>query len=271
LANWTADPNADRLLADLIERVCSAIPSERVAVYLMGSFASGDASAESDVDAAVIWIPTGNTIELVGVGNAAQNSRLLSGKRLDPLVTTVSELDQPWMADKLPGLLAWSRLLHGPDLLAGVAKPAIDAHLTALRRRACSLMKNIRDGRWVETEAPLPDPNDPYFGYTRKRTWYPVGTESGTREIIELVAGLAAPLAVALTHEHVTSKRAAIESYIAVAEEPWANFVSTLYQLCAVKWRNRIPASLEEKDLLREMCSSVQAFENHYLEEFPCD
>ena len=132
-------------------------------------------------------------------------------------------------------------------------------------------MANIRDGRRHADAAPLPDPGDTYFGYTRKRTWYPAGTDNGTREIVELVAGLSAPLAVALTGMHVTSKRHAIESYVSVAGEPWASLVSRLYRRCVVDWGNRIPESNEEQNQLRDMCLSVLAFENYYLDQFACE
>lgn len=145
----------------------------------MGSFAIGEGSPESDVDAAVIWQPSGNTLELIGVRNAANNSRLHSGKRLDPLVQTGLELSQPWNADKLPGLLSTARLLHGVDRLRDFAMPTVEAHLAALRMRACSLMRNIRDGHEVKAEALLPVPTEPFFGYTHRRTWYPATIPTG--------------------------------------------------------------------------------------------
>ncbi len=76
-------------------------------------------------------------------------------------------------------------------------------------------MRNVRDRRLVQTEASLPNPIDQYFGYTEKRTWYPADVASGTREIVELVAGLCAPFAVALSSDYVTGKRHAIESFVA--------------------------------------------------------
>jgi hypothetical protein len=236
----------------------------------MGSFATGDGSPESDVDAAVIWQSTQNTLEFIGVRNAADNSRLLSGKRLDPLILTTTDVTQPWLADKLPGLIISSRLLHGIDVLKDLPMPSVEAHLAALRARACSLMRNLRDGRQVMQESSLPFPSELFFGYTRRRTWYPPTVPNGTRELVELVAGLSAPLAVAASNSHVTGKRHAIESYAALAEEPWARFVATLYRQCAIEWRYRIPEDEDRRQLLSELCLSVQAFENHYLAKFPC-
>jgi hypothetical protein len=270
LGGWTSDPATDRILEDLIQRVGYAIPAERFSVYLMGSFAIGDGSPESDVDAAIIWQPSANTLELIGVTNAANNSRLLCDRRLDPLVQTPRELMQSWNADKLPGLIRASRLLHGTDLLQDIPMPDIEAHLAALKQRACSLMRRIRDGEQTRSDAALPEPNHPFFGYTRRRTWYPAGIPNGTREIVDLVASLAAPLAVALTKDYVTGKRNAIESFVAVGEDPWASFVSTLYERCALDWSYRIPDDDESRDVLRDLCLSVHAFENHYLQQFPC-
>jgi hypothetical protein len=112
--------------------------------------------------------------------------------------------------------------------------------------------------------------NEEFFGYTRRRTWYPAGIPNGTREVIDLVAGLAAPMAVALTNEYVTGKRNAIDSYVAAAAEPWSSFVRTLYVRCAVQWHYRIPIDEQDQHALRDLFLSVQAFENHYLELLPC-
>lgn len=270
MQGWTSDPAADRILEDLIQRVGYAIPVERFSVYLMGSFAIGEGSTESDVDAAVIWQPSGNTLELIGVRNAANNSRLFSHERLDPLVQTPDELVRPWNADKLPGLLRTSRLLQGVNLLQDIPMPSIDLHLAALKVRACSLMRRVRDNLRIGGEAFLPDPGDRFFGYTRRRTWYPNGIENGTREIIDLVASLAAPLVVSLKNDYVTGKRNAIESYIEIAEDPWALFVSTLYTRCVIEWGYRIPDDQDGRRMLSELCLSALAFENHYLQSFPC-
>jgi predicted nucleotidyltransferase len=270
VVQWTSDPTADRLLRDLIERVSHAIASDSFSVYVMGSFATGDGSAESDVDAAVVWDGSPNTLELVGVSKAANNSRSLSGKRLDPLVTSVRELTQPWLADKLPGLLRKSQLLHGRDRLAEVDLPALNVHVEALRTRACSMMRNIRGGQQIRDHALLPDPDAPFVGYTRRRTWYPAGIPNGTRELVDLVAAVAAPLAAVAIGDYVTSKRSAIEMFTSSAADPWAGFVDDVYRRCAHQWRYRIPDDDDSRLQLAEFCLSANAFENHYLEGNPC-
>src|SRR5207245_10266185 len=141
----------------------------------------------------------------------------------------------------LPGLIISSRLLQGIDVLKDLPMPSVEAHLAALQARACSLMRNIRDGKQVMQEALLPAPLELLFGYTRRRTWYPPTIPNGTRELVELVAGLSAPLAVAASSSYITGKRHAIESYTTAAEQPWAPFVARLYRQCAIEWRYRIP------------------------------
>lgn len=77
-------------------------------------------------------------------------------------------------------------------------------------------------------------------------------------------------MAVSAKRSYLTGKRHAIELYVATAEQPWAPFVRTLYARCALEWHYRIPDSDDDHHALRELCLSVLAFENHYIQSFPC-
>jgi hypothetical protein len=241
-------------------------------VYLTGSFATGEGDQDSDIDVAVVWEPAGLLdYQSLAIENSISNSRQLTGGRLDPMSLRSEFLSSALMAAKMPGLKAASKLLAGSDLLALAVMPTLAQHRAALGDRARDLIRKMHRQRRLESWIGLPDPDRPFFGYTRRLQWYPAGIEEGTGEIVELAAGMAAPIAAGLTNEYIVGKADAIRRFVTASDDTWAGLVERVYRRCRINWHNQVPERTDERDELTQLCLSIHAFENHFLDQFGGD
>ena len=273
MERFTAFPDVDEVLNDLVGRVSNALPAERYGVYLMGSFATGEGDADSDIDAAIVWDAAGlPDFSDRLMQNAIENARLLNGPRLDPLPASVVFFRGHLLSAKLPGLLRASKLLAGSDLLSGVEMPTLAEHSRGLEDRARHLMRRVHGIARLGASVNLPAVEAPFFGYTRRlMPWHPPGVDEATCEMVELAAGLAAPMAVNLGADFITGKRDAVEKFVSVGAPPWSGFVDALYRRCRIDWRYRIPEGPDERAELSDLCLSLHALEGHFLQEFGGD
>jgi hypothetical protein len=74
-----------------------------------------------------------------------------------------------------------------------------------------------------------------------------------------------------LAHEgkqYVARKRDCHRLYREVFAREWASLLEEIYIRCRAEWRYMIPAEPEDRQHLRDICTRVLAFENHFLTRF---
>lgn len=66
----------------------------------------------------------------------------------------------------------------------------------------------------------------------------------------------------------MAGKRAAISAYRQHIGDAWAAHLEAIHRQCRLQWGYRIPETEAERELLRELCRTELAFENHFLASY---
>ncbi len=261
--------DADLLMRLVIEKLDPFFAHVRRGYYLVGSSASGEADEMSDVDVAVLWEAIqGRPIEIQSLFRTMELVDDLGLGRLDLLVAEVNEFQHPFRRWQVPGLASSSTFVSGTDLVKDIALPTQEVHVNDLAFRARQLIGKVHGRHMSQGPLEYPDASSEFFGYEKRRTWYPEGTETGTKEIVDLAIGCAAPFAAKLSGQLIRAKAHTVEVYRGCSDRPFSESVPALYARCKQDWHYRIPQSQEDRNELRQYCEMVLTLENRVLAEF---
>ena len=252
----------------MIDLLTMVFPDRIRAVYLAGSRIEATAATVSDIDGTIIFKERFlNTQEAAQVEALLSHCRLLSPLRLD--MTLIAE-DDPSITTAVRDvrLKLGTHLVYGEDIRDQIPLPTLGAYQSYLREWVESFLCPIHDIDTLQVPLTYPEPEDEFYGYTRKRAipWYPADVTSGTKEWAATICWVATAW-LALEHNcFVASRAICIELAKQRLPTPWGDFVKMVYRQCKHEWDYQVPREPSARQQLRHLCEQSLSFFNDYLE-----
>lgn len=242
-------PAIERFAADAIDE-----PNVR-AIYVFGSAAGGTALPSSDIDLFVVVRGGVDVSCLQRIANG------IDGPPLDLVVVSEAEL----LRDGHFRIERASRLVAGDDIRPDLPPTTLDAFIRRYSEAPLAYMGIVRSGRPIVAPLDYPDPAGPFFGYD-SRTLPPSGTPvHNIKALVALVCWIAT---LRLARERglmAASKAESVAWYVAEIGDRWAALVEAVYRHGHDRWHYHVPDDSADRELLRDLCEQVLAFENDYL------
>ena len=174
------------------------------------------------------------------------------------------------LAGAEPTFIVGSRLLYGEDIRDRVPLIPVEEWGRERMYRGYFLMVRVFS-RPVPVRYPIgfPDPDAEFLGYTNRQVTLHDGTAVlSTRNLIRVTGWLATALIAYEGRRYVARKRDCHLIYREVFHDVWASLLEEIYVTCRGRWHSLIPDGPGERAHLREICTQVLAFENHFLTRF---
>ncbi|HKV85494.1 MAG TPA: hypothetical protein VJN88_13120 [Ktedonobacterales bacterium] len=265
-SGFVPDSQAARdALRAVIAAYTAAFPGQARAVYVDGSHADRTDLATSDLDLTII------------IKDAWQDEReraKAEGLTADLAAHAAVELDvgvvdEATMRDQgaHPTLKLASALVWGEDIRDRFAIMPI-ARWTRDRMHAAYWLTTRLYDRPIPVRLPLayPDPDDEFFGYTRRLVRLPDGREVPcARDLIRSTGWAATALLAWRRGVYVARKRDCHALYREHIGDEWSDLLANIYDDCRTRWRYLIPPDDAERTQLRAICARTLAFENHFF------
>ena len=260
----TGDRTVDTILQGIIAIYEAMFPGRIRSYYLIGSYADWTAVPLSDIDFVVLFGERLQGSEAAAADRLGHACAMLTARRLD--VTVSGERDLTWEKShlKTAGLL-----VYGDDIRDHLPQPQADAAYVRKwmlygQRYDMEYLRGV--GRLI---MPLeyPDPAGEFYGYDTIRVpaAYPPGTARGLKELVKTASVLAAAIVQLQAGRYVATTRESVTLYRAHIGDEWASYLEALYDNARGRWHYLIPATADERQLLRALCGRTLAFENHYF------
>jgi predicted nucleotidyltransferase len=268
LQNTTHNEHVDAAIRAVIGLYETAFPGRIRSVYLEGSYADNTHVTNSDLDLLIIFK---NAYE-----NQEEAARAAQVKNFCSTLSTAIELDITLAQEKdfANGVRPWlkfaSVFLYGEDILQHLAALSME-EWTRDRMHVSYwlLVKVFQRQPVVKWPLTYPDPDGDFYGYDQRKVRASDGSEQNSTRDLMRVTGWIATARVALEKGiYLSSKRECFTSYRQWIGDEWSSLLETMYALCREKWHYQIPDKEEERAQLRELCSRVLAWENHFLQVY---
>jgi hypothetical protein len=248
-------PAIDGVLAALVDRLRACARGRVRAIYLGGSWATGEAVAGSDLDVTVALHGSSSPDEARALVRSCEDLGRDVG--LDLTVAGADDLARAGVV--------W--LHEAGRLLAGEAVPIPPLPPDEFRRRiAHAAFTKVIWGRALPARYPVgaPDPADLWLGLLPAS-----GSAAPARHLVVSTNWAANALISFAGGRVVWGKgEAALAAVRAHLDHPWADFVAAVYRRCRSAWGHRVPATEVERAELRTVCEWAVEFHNHFLAAF---
>jgi predicted nucleotidyltransferase len=272
LIESSGHPVIDRVLCGVVGLCELVFPGRIRGYYLQGSYAAGDATPDSDIDATLLFKGEfTNEAERQTAGQIDPILELLVGRQLDILPASEASLKSGSLqeAAALMHLKNGSRLIFGQDVRAELPAPDWAAYVR------CCMQSAFRAVSWHHhhprpLRLPLgyPDPSGEFYGYNQSRHTVGEPPAPSTERLVYSVVRIAGALAAAKRGVATYSKLSCVRAYAAEVGGEWAKFVAEVLRLCHDEWHSRVPSGPAERDRLRDLYAQALGFENHFLEDY---
>jgi hypothetical protein len=112
-----------------------------------------------------------------------------------------------------------------------------------------------------------PDPDDEFYGYTRKRfpVWYPPDVTAGLKELVTTIGRLATAIIALRAGRYVPQRADSVTIYRETIGDEWSGYLAEIYEAGKGRWGYLVPTDPAERAHLRDLCRQTLAFENHFL------
>lgn len=263
LAASTGNARMDAIVKGTLSRVHESLPGRLIAVYVLGSYADASAVVTSDLDLVLIIADRFRVGEHARIQAIVAECAAQEEGELDIAVVDEDSL----RAGVSPTLKLGSRLLWGADLCEHLPLMPLDAWTRDRMHSSCWRLAGLFS-RPLPLTMPLgyPDPDDEFYGYTRRLTHLPGGELTpGTRDLMRAGGWMATALVAYQAGQYVPTKRACATMYRDYIGDEWAGLLDDLSEWVRSAWQYRIPAHEEDRAMLRAICTRALGFENHFL------
>jgi hypothetical protein len=245
-----------------LERIARTVeetaPNVARALYVTGSFASGDAVEGSDLDIFAVVASDAPRAAVVAMARAAHSCAERCGVTIDFKPISESELATGTSTCVL--LKLGGRVFAGADITSDIVLPTIDRFIDdRMQNAACLVAYALRDLDHAPS-LPLsyPTPSGEFFGYVRRGT---------TRDAVTIAGWAMNALVAKAEQRYVVSKLDALSSYAALSQ-PFSPFAQKLIDRCRGAWGYCVPETAEERSELRAIFTEMRSFENYFLDCF---
>jgi predicted nucleotidyltransferase len=261
----TNHPNVDRALAEVVALLEERFAEQIRGHYLLGSWAYGDARTTSDVDLVIVF-RAGTPPEIGGQARTLVDE--YSGER-GLLLGVFPVFDG--RLHSLAGVQLRLDALHlyGEDIRAEI-EPVSPAVWTRDRMHGMYVFTGISRGLTeICPPLPYPKPDEEFFGFTEERiTECDCSPRQGTRDLVTGAGWYATALIAYHSGAMVVRKVDVPTAYERHVGDAWTSFLRDLFARCRESWNYEMPAALEDRRLLRELCARNLEFENHFLRSY---
>lgn len=263
LVGLTEDMGVNSVLFGFIGLCQLVFPKRLRACYLLGSHATGDAVADSDIDVLLVFKDRFQEGEVERFEHFRRSVGSMARFPVDSSALDEARL----MADGAVNLKRASLLLAGEDIRERIPLMPLEPWLRFCMHRPYVFMERARaraEGEPLRYPLGPPDPRGELYGYDHSAVMDAQGVpHRGFKELVTLASRLAA-VEVALAGKHVFSKRDAIEAHrLHVNNERTLLFEQI--HACSKRWGYRVPESPEDQRHLRSLCARMVDAENHFL------
>jgi hypothetical protein len=255
----------DDLLAELARHYQEAFPTQLLSLYLVGSYAVGEATPASDIDVVVVFRAPLNAADLARFAAVRVACQPASPIMLDCSATSLEALLRVggvWFQTA-------SRLIAGDDIRLRVPQKPAAAHARDLMHAVIPLIARMR-GSPATLSIPLtvPDPAGLIYGYDQRTMQRGDQRQSvGTKDLASTVLAIANALTWQTARRYVGRgrKRDIPEQYALVIGDGWTSLVEAVFFRCRGDWGYQIPGAPTELAELQAVCRHALGFENHFL------
>ncbi|OJT18144.1 hypothetical protein BO221_42410 [Archangium sp. Cb G35] len=263
LVGMTEDMGINSVLFGFIGLCQMAFPKRLRACYLLGSHATGDGVADSDLDLLLVFKDRFQE----GEGERHEHFRRSVGM-MARFPLDVSAMDEArLMAEGTVNLKRASLLLAGEDIRERIPLMPLEQWLRFCMHRPYMFMERARaraEGEPLRYPLAHPDPRGELYGYDHSAVLDAQGMpHRGFKELVTLASRLAAA-EVALAGKHVFSKRDAIEAHRLHVNNDRTLLFEQIHE-CRKRWGYRVPEAPEDQAHLRSLCARILDAENHFL------
>jgi hypothetical protein len=272
----SGDEQIDAITSGMIAVLETHFPKRIRGYYFEGSCADGGLTPLSDIDLCVVFVAAQTAIEQHDFTTLRAALNRISPRGLD-----LSYSDEATLlhADQLRFEPDWQPVLgaitlkcaslpiYGADIRSAIPFVPHEVYRRTMMHFPYLVLAGQR-GSPAQLPFPLtyPDPSDPFFGYTARKLRAADGTlVVSTKRLVHASGFIATALVALRTSLYVDDKRAAISPYHRHIGDAWAAHLEAIHQQCRLQWGYRIPETEAERELLRELCRTQLAFENHFL------
>jgi hypothetical protein len=260
----TDNLHADQALRQAVALIEAGWPGRVRGYYLVGSYAVGEARPSSDLDLIVLLkgeIEPGDRERFVPLREACRRASAL------PLDIT---LESEARLFRIGGV--WfqsaSQLVYGEDVRAQIPRKPVENHVRDLMHAMHPLLARVR-GNPAALRFPIgfPDPAGALRGYDARLRDDAPAHRAATKDLVTNVLAAANALTLLRARQYVGAGRKSDvpEQYRRWVGDEWAALVAATFERCRVQWDYQLPSEPAEREWLRELCTRVLAFENHFL------
>ncbi len=263
LVGMTEDMGINSVLFGFIGLCQMAFPKRLRACFLLGSHATGDAVADSDLDLLLVFKDRFQEGEVERHEHFRRSVGMLARFPLD-----VSAMDEVrLMAEGAVNLKRASLLLAGEDLRERIPLMPLEQWLRYCMHRPYVFMERARaraEGEPLRYPLAHPDPRGQLYGYDHSAVLDAQGfPHRGFKELFTLACRLATA-DVALAGRHTYSKRDALEAHRLYVNDERTLLFDQINE-CRKRWGYRVPEAPEDQAHLRSLCARMLDVENHFL------
>jgi hypothetical protein len=267
LLSSTGAARADEIIRDVVDAVGPAFPDRVRGYYLVGSYATGETVATSDIDLIVLFKGSLEPGERERFAEVREQCRRAGALALDL---------SPESEDKLFRVGGvWfqtaSVLMYGEDVRARVPRKPVESHARDLMHSLFPLLARVR-GSPEALHYPLdyPDPTGALYGYDYRYLGEDLPRRTVTKDLVTNVLAAANALTLYKAKQYVGSgkKRDIPEQYRRWVAGKWVALVEDVFECCRLRWGYLAPEPAADRERLRDLCRQALAFENHFLARY---
>lgn len=276
LRSSSGDEQLDAIASGVIAVLETHFPNRIRCYSFEGSCADGGLTPLSDIDLCAVFVDAQTHVEQHDFTTLRAALNRISPRGLD-----LSCIDEATLlhADELRFETDWQPVLsaitlkcaslpiYGADIRQAIPFVPHEVYRRTMMHFPFLVLSGQR-GSPAQLPFPLkgPDPSDPFFGYTVRKLRAADGAlVASTKRLVHTSGFIATALVALRTSLYVADKRAAISAYHRHIGDAWAAHLEAIHQQCRLQWGYRVPETEAERALLRELCRTELAFENHFL------
>ncbi|MBA3947188.1 MAG: hypothetical protein H0X37_21835 [Herpetosiphonaceae bacterium] len=264
LRHSTGHAVVDTRLQGLVAIFEALFPQRIRAYYVEGSYADQSAVTTSDLDIMLLFRE-----HFVSATEREQAEQLVAAcTALSSLELYIAVMDEAATAQGIsPTLKHGSVCFYGADTRDQMPLLPIE-EWSRQRMHAAFWLINKVFKRPPVVQLPLtyPDPRVHYYGYTERTVRLPEGTTvPSTRDFIRVSGWAATALLAWQVGIYVPYKRECHSLYRRHIGDEWSEFLADVYRYCRTEWHYLLPATPDDQERLRELCTRMLAWENHFV------
>ena len=250
----------DEIIYGSIGILETLFPHRIRAYYLVGSYADGGYTSESDIDLVPLFKGMMQDGEEISYRQTVEYMDKLSPVRLG---FGLRNEDQSFREGGV-GIKIGSVLLYGEDMRDHIPLTPLEQYCQSCISTSIGLIRYQRsDPDQLFFPLEYPNAQDEYYGYLKEENIQGTIRKSAASIFTHLMF-LASSIVTLKTGQYNASKSFSWKFYQDHIGDGWGTFLEEWYTRGKKQWRYAIPMTSKERNQLKQMCQKVLAFENEF-------